>query len=114
SVAVRVGTVALVLLAVLLTTVPGTAAASGPETVRFPSDDGKTTLVGYLFAPAVAGPHPAVVLLHGRSGPYSSTAHGVYTAATLSGRHATWAAFWADRGYVTLLVDSFGPRGYPA
>ena len=53
-------------------------------------------------------------MLHGRSGPYSSAAHGVYTAATLSGRHATWAAFWAERGYVALLVDSFGPRGYPA
>jgi carboxymethylenebutenolidase len=109
----RGGAAALALLAALLGAVAGTAAASGPETVRFPSDDGTTTLVGYLFAPAGAEPHPALVLLHGRSGPYSSTAYGVYTAATLSGRHATWATFWAERGYVALLVDSFGPRGYP-
>ena len=92
------GAAALALLAALLGAVAGTAAASGPETVRFPSDDGTTTLVGYLFAPAGAEPHPALVLLHGRSGPSSSTAYGVYTAATLSGRHATWAAFWAERG----------------
>jgi dienelactone hydrolase len=28
-------------------------------------------------------------------------------------RHAMWGEFWARRGYVALLVDSFGPRGYP-
>jgi carboxymethylenebutenolidase len=38
----------------------------------------------------------------------------VYDATTLSKRHKTWGAFWAERGYFALLVDSFGPRGYPA
>ena len=28
-------------------------------------------------------------------------------------RHKQWGAFWAERGYVALLVDSFGPRGFP-
>lgn len=87
-------------------------AAAPPETIRFPSADGTTTLVGYLFRPDGKGRRPAIVLLHGRSGPYSSRAGGVYTAATLSGRHLTWAGFWQEQGYVALLVDSFGPRGH--
>lgn len=84
-----------------------------PKTVHFLSEDRTTRLVGYLFEPAGRGPHPAIVMLHGRAGPYSSLAKGVYTAATLSKRHQTWGEFWAERGYVALLVDSFGPRGYP-
>jgi carboxymethylenebutenolidase len=91
------------------------SSAAPPETVHFPSLDGKTTLVGYLFRPVspVLAKAPAVVMLHGRAGPYSSLAKGVYTAATLSKRHKEWGEFWAARGYVTLLVDSFAPRGYP-
>jgi carboxymethylenebutenolidase len=84
-----------------------------PETVHFESLDQKTKLVGYLFSPQGAGRHPAVVMLHGRAGPYSSLAQGVYTAETLSKRHLEWGRFWSERGYVALLVDSFGPRGYP-
>lgn len=85
---------------------------SNAETVRFRSADGKTNLIGYLFRPAGRGPHRAVVMLHGRAGPYSSLAKGVYDAKTLSKRHKFWGEFWASRGYVALLVDSFGPRGY--
>lgn len=85
-----------------------------PDTVHFPSRDGATELIGYLFEPASAGPHPAIVLLHGRSGPYSSLAKGRYDAGTLSMRHRMWGRYWAGHGYVALLVDSFGPRGYPA
>jgi len=88
------------------------AADTVPETVHFPSADGKTNLIGYLYRPDGAGPHPAVVLLHGRAGAYSSLAKGVYEAKTLSKRHKFWGEFWASRGYVTLLVDSFGPRGF--
>jgi dienelactone hydrolase len=89
-------------------------AAAEPRTVHFQTEDRKTELVAYLFEPATPGPHPAIVLLHGRAGAYSSLAHGVYTAATLSKRHTEWGEFWAGRNYVALLVDSFGPRGYPA
>jgi dienelactone hydrolase len=85
--------------------------ARAPEIVHFLSGDGKTTLVGYLFVPERAGAHPAIVLLHGRGGVYSSLAQGVYNAATLSKRHLAWSEFWEQRGYVALLVDSFGPRG---
>jgi carboxymethylenebutenolidase len=89
-------------------------AAAQPGTVHFPSEDHKTTLVGYIFEPQGPGPHPAIVLLHGRAGPYSSAAKGVYTAATLSKRHMEWGTLWAGRGFIGLLVDSFSPRGYPA
>ncbi len=98
------------------------AGAETPHAVYFPSQDGKTELVGYLFAPKTRGPHPAVVMLHGRAGPYSSrvnkectvvsrTTHSPCNASTLSRRHTEWGHFWAERGYLALHVDSFGPRG---
>jgi carboxymethylenebutenolidase len=87
-----------------------------PERVTVPSLDGKTTLVGYLYLPP--DPHPArmpaVVMMHGRAGAYSSAAKGVYDASTLSRRHKAWGALWAEHGYVALMVDGFSPRGYPA
>lgn len=91
----------------------GCCFAADPKTVHFQSEDHQTRLVGYLFEPSGGGPHAAVIMLHGRAGPYSSLAKGVYTAATLSHRHKQWGEFWAERGYLALLVDSFGPRGYP-
>ncbi len=86
-----------------------------PETVHFQSLDGKTMLVAYLFHPESGRGEkaPAIVMLHGRAGPYSSLAKGVYDANTLSKRHKEWGDFWAARGYFALLVDSFGPRGFP-
>ena len=52
---------------------------------------------GELFAPAGAGPFPAVVVLHGCDG---------------VGRHdRLWARQLASWGYVALIVDSFRPRG---
>lgn len=89
-------------------------ASTPPETVSFASLDGRTQLTGYLFKPPEPGPHPAVVMLHGRGGPYSSLKRGTYTAQTLTMRHRMWGEFWAARGYLALHVDSFGPRGYPA
>lgn len=90
------------------------ASAAIPATVTFPSADGKTELTGYLYVPEGAQPRPAIVLLHGRAGVYSSLKRGRYTAEALSARHRMWAEFWAKQGYVALLVDSFGPRGHPA
>jgi dienelactone hydrolase len=87
--------------------------AAEVKTVHFQSEDHETKLVGYLFEPSGNGPYAALVMLHGRAGPYSSLAKGVYTAATLSKRHKEWGEYWAERGYVALLVDSFGPRGFP-
>ncbi|MFD2264151.1 dienelactone hydrolase family protein [Lacibacterium aquatile] len=93
----------------------GASAATADElkTVKFPSLDGKVDLVGYVSMPNGSGPFPAVVMMHGRQGPYSTAAKGKYNAKTLSGRHKEWLEFWAEQGYVGILVDGFGPRGYP-
>jgi len=105
-----------------------------PEPVKFQSRDGRTELVGYLFRPpppgrmrslmepfmtnqnagkSEPGKFPGIVMLHGRGGPYSSAARDRFDETTLSQRHLMWGRFWAERGYIALLVDSFGPRGYP-
>ncbi|MFN3857357.1 MAG: dienelactone hydrolase family protein [Caulobacter sp.] len=91
------------------------AGQSAVERVTFRSmDDPKTELVGYLYKPANPnGKAPAVVLMHGRAGAYSSLAKGEYNARTLTMRHRFWAEYWAERGYYALVVDGFGPRGYP-
>lgn len=120
-------------LAALLSWLTHPASAAQPETVYFPSADGRTELVGYLFmpqtpspAPSTAqspGPAPAIVMLHGRAGPYSSNVNAdcglvaraaptsPCNAAGLSKRHMMWGSYWADRGIIALLPDSFGPRG---
>jgi carboxymethylenebutenolidase len=93
---------------------PAAAADDTPERVTFASKDGHTTLVGYLFMPAAprTARVPAVVMMHGRAGPYSSRANGVYDASTLSQRHLAWGRIWAAQGYIAILVDGYGPRGY--
>jgi dienelactone hydrolase len=101
------------LMACLFTISSVVHAADVPEEVSFASADGATTLRGFVFSPSTAGPWPAVVMMHGRAGPFSTAAKGVYDGATLSLRHQQWGRFWADRGYLALHVDSFGSRGYP-
>jgi dienelactone hydrolase len=53
-------------------------------------------IVGTLVRPPGAGPFPAVVQLHGCGG--------------LEAQSYRWASWFADHGYVALVVDSFGPR----
>jgi dienelactone hydrolase len=105
----------IVLVAAAPDTIGRAGASDRPERVTFASADGRTTLVGYVFRPArmPAARVPAVVMMHGRAGAYSSAANGVYDASTLSRRHAMWGALLAEAGYVAVLVDGFGPRGYP-
>jgi len=111
-----------VFVGVLATLLPVAVASAAPQTVYFRSADGRTALVGYLFQPAARGPWPAVVMLHGRGGPYSSndnadcTSVGVdisspCNAGTLSKRHMMWGEYWSARGFLALLPDSYGPRG---
>jgi dienelactone hydrolase len=101
---------------------PSIALADMPETVYFASADGRTEIVGYLYRPAGNGPFPAMVLLHGRGGLYSTNVNTDCTlvarsvaspcnAAALSKRHRMWGEYWAARGYLALFADSFGPRG---
>jgi dienelactone hydrolase len=100
-------------LAMMLATLAHPSLAQ--ERVTFPSADGKTTLVGYVFMPAKRAERmPAVVMMHGRGGAYSKAAKGRYDAARISQRHKMWGELWAAKGYVAVLVDGFGPRGYPA
>jgi dienelactone hydrolase len=53
-------------------------------------------IVAMLVRPAGEGPFPAVVQLHGCGG--------------LEAQSYRWARWLAGRGYVSLVVDSFGPR----
>ena len=55
-------------------------------------------LLGYLRRPDGTGPSPAVVLLHSCNGNWRSL-------------DERWGKRIAPWGYVTLSVDSFGPRG---
>jgi dienelactone hydrolase len=59
---------------------------------------GRPPLEGYLRQTYRAGPSPAVVLLHGCNGNWRQL-------------DERWGKPIASWGYVTLTVDSFGPRG---
>jgi dienelactone hydrolase len=86
---------------------------AAPARVTFASMDGRTKLVGHVFAPDKVGRAPAVVMMRGRGGAYSTDSNGRYDASTLSQRHQMWGRLWASLGYVAILVDGFGPRDYP-
>ena len=105
---------AMMLLALAAVAAPASAQRVEVEAVSFPSRDGKTELRGYVFkagnAPANA---PAVVMMHGGAGAYSSRAEGQYNAETLSARHKAWGRLLARSGYVALLVEVSGPPGHP-
>ena len=68
-----------------------------PAAVEFKGED-SLTLKGKLEKPKGDGPFPAVVLLHGCDG--------------INDEHdSMWASRLKKWGYITLQVDSFGPRG---
>ncbi|RSY84720.1 dienelactone hydrolase family protein [Sphingomonas koreensis] len=101
--------------AIIALALPAAAQEVKVEEVTFLSRDGKTQVKGYLFKPADArGKLPAVVMLHGRGGAYSSLARGKYDASTLSSRHKAWGELLARNGYAALMVDDFGAVGFPA
>src|ERR1700744_4449707 len=104
----QVGLIGSVLVLTVVSN-PGARAQNSvlPDRVSFISNDGHTTLVGYIFKPA--GSHdsraPAVVMMHGRAGASSSLANGNYNATTLSKRHQEWGRLGTQQGYVAVLVD---------
>ncbi len=59
---------------------------------------------GYLWSAPGAGPHPAVLFLHGCGG--LLTAKGVPER-----RQTDWARRFNAAGYTVLMLDSFTPRG---
>jgi len=86
----------------LLVLVPLSLACATPaqavEQIAVPVTEPRpATLGGDLYLPSGAGPHPAVILLHGCSG---------ITASTTS-----WALWLRSEGYAALLLDSFTARG---
>ena len=109
--------VSIVVIGMLGSNVSAQNTGALPATVNFPSADGKTSLIGYVFAPMQPRSEraPAVVMMHGRAGPYSANVKksGPYNASTLSRRHKMWGQTWSALGYVAVLVDGFAPRGYP-
>jgi dienelactone hydrolase len=88
------------------------AAVSAQEHVQFSSlgDNGAglpaTILDGYVFRPVGGESRPAVVFLHGCAGLFSRTSGLIET------RERAWAKDLNGRGYVVLMVDSFGPRNH--
>ena len=88
---VRLDPIAGVLVATLL----GGCAGS----VTFPNvtPGNQVEVRGQLYRPEGPGPFPAMVLLHGCAG--------------VEPHHARWARWLTERGYVALVVDSWGSRG---
>ncbi|MEX2222626.1 MAG: dienelactone hydrolase family protein [Candidatus Rokuibacteriota bacterium] len=84
----------------LATLLAGCAGLTGSQTtVRFPNatPGAPVSIAATLVRPTGPGPFPAVVQLHGCAG--------------VETQSLRWARWLADRGYVALVVDSFGPRG---
>ena len=71
--------------------------------MTFPGAD--VELAGRLYRPAGDGPFPAVILMHGCSGLWRKD------GKEPTGHYIAWAEHWRGKGYVAVLVDSFGPRG---
>ena len=91
------------IIAVMLLIMVAATIVEAAETVSFKSSIKRLfrepiTLTGKLTKPQGNEPFPAVVLLHGCSGIIKNV--------------DDWAKRLAIWGYVSLQVDSFGPRGY--
>jgi dienelactone hydrolase len=74
------------------------------QQVTFPSLDGQTTLQAFLLRQPDDKPHAGLVLLHGCS--------GLQKDDQMLGIYRSWGRTFALRGYVTLVVDSAGSRGF--
>jgi dienelactone hydrolase len=90
----------VVIAALVVVTLASPARAqSTTENVTFPSLGAQASVVltAALYHPTGAGPFPAMVLLH--------------TCSGIAPYEGDWAKWFAERGYLALVVDSFGPRG---
>src|SRR5215470_12494189 len=87
------------LVALLLTSGTAGALDSGAVLVELESPLAHAPpLQGLLRRPTGAGPFPAIVLLHSCNGNWQKL-------------DERWGRQIAPWGYITLTVDSFGPRG---
>lgn len=90
----------------LLALAQAAQAIAAPEQVSIPGaglSSAPAPLDALRFRPEGAGPHPAVVMLHGCGGAYTRSGQ-------LSARHRMWGEFLAAHGYEALMLDSFGAR----
>jgi dienelactone hydrolase len=82
------------------------ALAFAQEKVAIPTaglSSSPAPLVAYVFEPRGAGPHAAVVMMHGCGGAYTRN-------GSLNARHRMWGEHLAAQGYIALMVDSFTSR----
>lgn len=89
----------------LLTALAG--AAHAQEAVLIPTagmSSAPAPLKGLLFRATGDVPHPAVVMMHGCGGAYTSKGE-------LNARHRMWGEFLAGQGITALMLDSLTPRG---
>ncbi len=81
--------------------------------VGYPADADQLTLIALLYRPDPlihgAGPYPAVIVLHGSGGMWSSDTIANGAKAALR----RWGERLAERGFLCLMPDSFNPRGIP-
>src|SRR6185436_6345448 len=88
---------------ILLVVFVDVACADGLAThVKVPTRSASpASLPGDLTMPRGTGPFPAVIILHG--------CRGIGPGGP--GRLLEYAAWYADRGYAALILDSFASRG---
>ncbi len=94
-------------LIILLSLGVAHASTAQPHTVVLHRTDAASAplaLPAFVFNPQGAGPHPAVVMLHGCGGAYGKDGQ-------LNARHQMWGEYLAAQGYVALMLDSFNARG---
>ena len=82
--------------------VPALASPAG-EDVSIPGPG--VELAARMYRPRGAGPFPAIMMLHGCSGMW------LRDGVTPTANYRFWAEHFQGRGYMALLVDSFGSRG---
>lgn len=92
------------LLVALALALAGWHAGAALEQVSFPAADGKLQLAGYWFAAGAGEPRPAVIALHGCSGPLNGKGQ-------LSAGLRRYAGYFNAERMHFLAVDSFTPRG---
>jgi poly(3-hydroxybutyrate) depolymerase len=84
-------------------------AASGTQWVEFAAlkefEGTPVQLKALVHRPEGTGPFPAIVLLHGCGGMFT-------TAREITSSYRYWSELLSERGFVTVLPYSFGPRGH--
>jgi dienelactone hydrolase len=97
--------ISLALAAVALVAGPSRGRALETATVTIASPlASKGPFTGHLLRPPGAGPHPAIVAMHGCGGLLDGR-------GGLKQHEADWAQRFLAQGYVALFVDSFTARG---